>query len=206
MHPIIDCWNRPVCSVITHTAMIDVNDLRRGSAFELDGELFKVLEYSHNKPGRGNATIRVKIVNLRSGAQFERTFQSGARVQDIELELVPVQYLYHDGAFYNFMNTDTFEQIALSEPMLGDRVRFLRENMDLQLVTYESEAIDIDLPPNVELKVTDSPIAIAGDTAAGGGTKIVTVETGLKVTVPLFINLNDTLRIDTRTGEYITRV
>ncbi len=186
--------------------MIDVNDLRRGSAFELDGELFKVLEYSHNKPGRGNATIRVKIVNLRSGAQFERTFQSGARVQDIELELVPVQYLYHDGDFYNFMNTDTFEQIALSEPMLGGRVRFLRENMDLQLVTYESEAIDIDLPPNVELKVTDSPIAIAGDTAAGGGTKIVTVETGLKVTVPLFINLNDTLRIDTRTGEYITRV
>ncbi len=186
--------------------MIDVNDLRRGSAFELDGELFKVLEYSHNKPGRGNATIRVKIVNLRSGAQFERTFQSGARVQDIELELVPVQYLYHDGDFYNFMNTDTFEQIALSEPMLGGRVRFLRENMDLQLVTYENEAIDIDLPPNVELKVTDSPIAIAGDTAAGGGTKIVTVETGLKVTVPLFINLNDTLRIDTRTGEYITRV
>ncbi|MCL5275048.1 MAG: elongation factor P [Chloroflexi bacterium] len=186
--------------------MIDVNDLRRGSAFELDGDLFKVLEYSHNKPGRGNATIRVKIVNLRSGAQFERTFQSGARVQDVELELAPVQYLYHDGDFYNFMNTNTFEQIALSEQMLGERVSFLRENMELQLVSFENEPIDIDLPPNVELKVTDSPMAIAGDTAAGGGTKIVTMETGLKVTAPLFINVNDTLRIDTRTGQYITRV
>ncbi|HEY3288911.1 MAG TPA: elongation factor P [Anaerolineae bacterium] len=186
--------------------MIDVNDLRRGSAFELDGDLFKVLEYSHNKPGRGNATIRVKVINLRSGAQFERTFQSGARVQDVELEFVPVQYLYHDGDFYNFMNTVTFEQIALNEKMVGDRVPFLRENLELQLVTYENDPIDIELPPNVELKVIDSPMAIAGDTAAGGGTKVVTMETGLKVTAPLFINLNDVLRIDTRTGEYVTRV
>ncbi len=186
--------------------MIDVNDLRRGSAFELDGDLFKVLEYSHNKPGRGNATIRVKVVNLHSGAQFERTFQSGARVQDIELELVNVQYLYHDGDFYNFMNNTTYEQIALSEDMVGDRKWYLRENMELQLVTYENDPIDIDLPPNVEMKVVDSPMAIAGDTAAGGGTKVVTMETGLKVTAPLFVNLNDTLRIDTRTNEYITRV
>lgn len=186
--------------------MIDVNDLRRGSAFELDGDLFKVLEYSHNKPGRGNATIRVKVVNLHSGAQFERTFQSGARVQDIELELVNVQYLYHDGDFYNFMNNTTYEQIALSEDMVGDRKWYLRENMELQLVTYENDPIAIDLPPNVEMKVVDSPMAIAGDTAAGGGTKVVTMETGLKVTAPLFVNLNDTLRIDTRTNEYITRV
>ena len=186
--------------------MIDVNDLRRGSAFELDGDLFKVLEYSHNKPGRGNATIRVKVINLRNGAQFERTFQSGGRVQDIELELIPVQYLYHDGDFYHFMNTVSYEQIALNEKMVGDRVSYLRENMELQLVTYEGDPIDIELPPNVEMKVGDSPMAISGDTAAGGGTKVVTMESGLKVTAPLFINLNDTLRIDTRTGEYITRV
>src|SRR5512136_3077399 len=114
--------------------MVDVNDLRRGSAFELDGELFKVLEYSHNKPGRGNATIRVKIVNLRSGAQFERTFQSGARVEDVELELTPVQYLYHDGDLYHFMNTETYEQIELNEHVLADHAPFLRENAELNLV------------------------------------------------------------------------
>ncbi|MCL5996846.1 MAG: elongation factor P [Chloroflexi bacterium] len=186
--------------------MIDVNDLRRGTTFELEGGLFKVLEYTHNKPGRGNATIRVKIVNLRSGAQFERTFQSGARVEEVELENTPVQYLYRDGDFFYFMNTETFEQITLNERLLGDRVRFLKENLDLNLWTLEGEPIDIDLPVMVDLKVTDSPMAIAGDTAAGGGTKQVTLETGLKVTAPLFVNLNDTLRIDTRTGQYLTRV
>jgi elongation factor P len=186
--------------------MIDVNDLRRNMAFELDGELFKVLEYSHNKPGRGNATIRVKIVNLRSGAQFERTFQSGARVQDVELENTPVQYLYRDGDFYVFMNTETYEQIMLGERIMSERAPFIKENQELNLVTLDGEPLDIDLPPNVELKVIDSPMAIAGDTAAGGGTKTVTVETGLKVTAPLFVNLNDMLRIDTRTGQYVTRV
>jgi elongation factor P len=186
--------------------MVDVNDLRRGSAFELDGDLFKVLEYSHNKPGRGNATIRVKIVNLRSGAQFERTFQSGARVQDVELELTPVQFLYHDGDLYHFMNTDTYEQIALNGHLLGDRVPYLKENSELQLVTHEGESLDVELPPNVELRVVDSPMAIAGDTAAGGGTKVVTMETGLKVTAPLFVNVDDILRIETRTGQYVTRV
>ena len=186
--------------------MIDVNDLRRGMAFELDGDLYKVLEYSHNKPGRGNATIRVKIVNLHTGSQFERTFQSGARVQDIELELTPVQYLYHDGTFYNFMNTVTYEQFTVNESLLGDKITYIKENAEINLITHEGEPLDIDLPPNVELVVTDSPMAIAGDTAAGGGTKIVTLETGLKVLAPLFINLGDTLRIDTSTGKYVTRV
>ncbi len=186
--------------------MIDVNDLRRGMAFELDGELYQVLEYSHNKPGRGNATIRVKVVNLHSGAQFERTFQSGARVQDVELEITPVQYLYHDGGFYYFMNTQTYEQITLGESQLGGRMSYVKENQELNIITHEGEPLDIALPPNVDLRVTDSPIAIAGDTAAGGGTKIVTVETGLKVTVPLFVNLNDVIRIETRSGEYVTRV
>ena len=186
--------------------MIDVNDLRRGMAFELDGDLYKVLEYSHNKPGRGNATIRVKIVNLRSGAQFERTFQSGGRVQDVELEITLVQFLYHDGNFYNFMNTVTFEQITLNEKLLGDRIAYIKENAEVNLITHEGVPLDIDLPPNVELVVTDSPMAISGDTAAGGGTKTVTMETGLRVTAPMFINLGDTLRIDTKSGQYVTRV
>jgi elongation factor P len=186
--------------------MIDVNDLRRGSCFEYEGELFRVLEYSHNKPGRGNATIRVKIVNLRTGAQFERTFQSGNRVEDFELEKVPVQFLYHDGDFYNFMDTTTFEQFTLNEKVLGDKIPFLHENLELALVRYQGEPLDVDLPVSIDLQVTESPMDIAGDTAAGGGTKTVTMETGLRVTVPLFVKQGDTLRIDTRTGGYVTRV
>lgn len=186
--------------------MIDVNDLRKGACFLLDGEIYKVLEYTHNKPGRGNATIRVKIVNLRSGAQFERTFQSGNRVEEVELDKRPVQYLYHDGDFYNFMDTETYEQIALSDTVLGEQAAYLKEGLQLKLVSWEGEPLDVELPVTVDLQVTDSPHEIAGDTAAGGGTKVVTLETGLKVTVPLFINQGDMLRIDTRTGEYVTRV
>lgn len=186
--------------------MIDVNDLRRGATFLLDGELFRVLEYSHNKPGRGNATIRVKIANLRTGAQFERTFQSGNRVEDVELDKRPVQYLYHDGDFYNFMDAATYEQIALNESLLGERKDYLKEGAQIALILYEGEPIDVELPVSVDLRVVDSPPDIAGDTAAGGGTKVVTLETGLRVTVPLFVNQDDTLRIDTRTGGYVTRV
>ena len=186
--------------------MIDVNDLRRGTCFLLDGELFKVLEYTHNKPGRGNATIRVKIANLRSGAQFERTFQSGSRVDDVELDKKPMQYLYHDGDFYNFMDIETYEQVSLNEQIVGDRRDYLKEGLQVAVISMEGESLDIELPVAVDLAVTDSPVAVAGDTAAGGGTKVVTVETGLKVTVPLFVNLSDTLRIDTRTGGYVTRV
>ena len=104
------------------------------------------------------------------------------------------------------MNTDTYEQIALNEHLLGDRVPFLKENLELQLVTHDGESLDIELPPNIEMRVADAPMAIAGDTAAGGGTKVVTMETGLKVTVPLFVNVDDIVRIETRTGQYITRV
>ena len=186
--------------------MIDVNDLRKGTCFLLEGELFKVLEYTHNKPGRGNATIRVKIANLRSGAQFERTFQSGNRVEDVELDKKPVQFLYHDGEFFNFMDTDTYEQFTLGEKMLGDQAGYLKEGLQLRLISLEGEPLDVELPVTVDLLVVDSPRDISGDTAAGGGTKVVTLETGLKVTVPLFVNQGDLLRIDTRTGGYVTRV
>ena len=186
--------------------MIDVNDLRKGTCFLLEGELFKVLEYTHNKPGRGNATIRVKIANLRSGAQFERTFQSGNRVEDVELDKKPVQFLYHDGEFFNFMDTDTYEQFTLGEKMLGDQAGYLKEGLQLRLISLEGEPLDVELPVTVDLLVVDSPRDISGDTAAGGGTKVVTLETGLKATVPLFVNQGDLLRIDTRTGGYVTRV
>jgi elongation factor P len=186
--------------------MIDVNDLRKGAAFELDGDLFLVLDYSHNKPGRGNATVRVKVRNLRSGALFDKTFTSGDRVEDISVDNSTVQYLYHDGNFYNFMDTASYEQLTLDEKMLEEALPYLKENMEVRLKSHNGEPLGIEMPVTVDLIVADAPMGLAGDTAAGGGTKIVTMETGLKVTTPLFVNTGDTLRIDTRTGAYITRV
>jgi elongation factor P len=185
--------------------MIDVNDLRKGVTFELDGNLYKVLEYSHHKPGRGNATIRIKARNLRSGTNLEKTFTSGDRVQDARLEYRNVQYLYDDGALFHFMDNDTFEQPAISREMLGDAIHFLQEGMEVKLTYFENEPIDIDLPTSVDLKVTYAENAIRGDTATGV-TKKVKVETGYEVSVPNFVVEGDIIRIDTRTGDYLTRV
>lgn len=184
--------------------MIDVNELRKGVTFELDGNLYKVLDYEHNKSGRGNASIRIKARNLRTGATIEKTFISGNRVQDVRLEYQNVQYLYNDGTFYFFMNTSTFEQPAVRPELIGDTVGFLKEGMEVKLTFHNNEVIDVELPTSVDLLVTHASIAVKGDTATGV-TKRVTVETGVEVDVPIFVNEGDTIRVDTRTGAYITR-
>lgn len=185
--------------------MIDVNDLRKGVTFELDNELYKVLDYSHNKPGRGNATIRTKIRNLRTGVTVEKTFQSGDRVQDIRLDHHQVQYLYHDGDLYYFMDTETYEQPALSEAVLGASAPYLKEGMEVKLTFYNNEPIDLELPPAVDLKVVEAEVAVRGDTA-NSVNKMVTTETGLRVQVPQFVKVDDVIRVNTTTGEYVTRV
>jgi elongation factor P len=185
--------------------MIDVNNLRKGVTFELDGNLYKVLEYSHNKPGRGNATIRIKARNVQSGTTLEKTFQSGDRVQDVHLDFHNVQYLYNDGDLYYFMDLQTFDQPAIRKDVVGEAAGFLKENMEVKLTFYRDEAIDIELPTSVDLKVTEAATAVRGDTATGV-TKKVIVETGIGVDVPYFVNSGDTIRVDTRTGTYVTRV
>ncbi len=185
--------------------MIDVNELRKGVTFELDGNLFKVLDYSHNKPGRGNATIRIKARNLITGATIEKTFNSGERIQDVRLEYHNVQYLYNDGQFYYFMDMETFEQPSVPAELIGDTAGFYKENMEVKLTFYDGKPIDIDLPTTVDLEVTYAEIAVRGDTATGVNKK-VTLETGMKVDVPAFVNVGDTIRVDTRTGGYVTRV
>ncbi len=185
--------------------MIDVNELRRGVTYTEDGELYKVLEYSHNKPGRGKATIRVMVRNLRTGGTREVTYNSGDRVQNVRLETAVVEYLYSDNEFLHFMNVETFEQPQISAEVFGDDILYLTENQQLKLSSYEGEMIDFELPATVEQEVTESEMAVAGDTATGA-TKQVRTVTGLKVTVPLFVNVGDVIRIDTRTGEYVTRV
>lgn len=185
--------------------MIEANDLRKGTTFTQDKDLFKVLDYSHNKTARGSATIRVKVQNLRSGAIFEKTFNGGERVEDIRLDHVQAQFLYNDDTFYYFMDTETYEQPALAQETIEHLTPYLVENMEVKISSYQGEPIDIEIPLTVELEVVDAEPGFAGDTAQGA-TKPVTVSTGLVVNTPLFVNIGDTIRIDTRTGEYITRV
>ncbi|HOV07274.1 MAG TPA: elongation factor P [Anaerolineaceae bacterium] len=185
--------------------MIDVNDLRKGVIFEMDNNLYRVLEYSFNKPGRGNATIRIKARDLRKGTTLEKTFTSGERIKDARLDFHNVQYLYSDGEIFHFMDLETFDQPAISASVIGDYAGFLKPEMEVKLTFYENEPIDIELPTTVDLKVTYAEPAVKGDTATGV-TKKVTTETGYEVSVPYFIQTGDVIRVDTRTGEYVTRV
>ena len=185
--------------------MIDVNDLRKGVTFEYDSNLYKVLDYHHHKPGRGNATIRVKIVNLRSGTIVEQTFTSGVRVQDVRLDFHNVQYLYSDGDFYHFMDLDTYEQPALSKEIVGDSGQYLKEGMECKLTFYQGQPLDIELPLTVDMEVVESEMSVRGDTATGVTKKVIT-ESGLQVQVPGFVEVGDVIRINTSTGSYVTRV
>lgn len=185
--------------------MIDVNQLRRGVSFTQDGNLYKVTEYSHNKPGRGKATIRVSVKDLRTGSNLQLTFTSGDRVEDIRLDKRTYQYLYDDGQFYVFMDTDTYEQKHLPHTVMEDDKHFLRDNMELELLSYEGEVLDYILPKSMEFEVVEAENAVAGDTATGA-TKTVITDTGLKVKTPLFVNEGDRIKVNTETGEYITRI
>ena len=185
--------------------MIDVNDLRKGVTFELDNSLYKVLDYEHHKPGRGKATIRVKARNLRTGTILDKSFISGDRVQDVRLDYHTVQYLYNDGSLYHFMDLETYDQPAISSKMIGEAVGFLKEGLEVKLTFYDREPLDIDLPITVDLLVVQADVAVRGDTATGV-TKKVTTETGLAVQVPNFVEEGNMIRVDTRTGAYLTRV
>ncbi|PWB77995.1 MAG: elongation factor P [Anaerolineales bacterium] len=185
--------------------MIDVNELRKGVTFELDGGLYKVLDYSHNKTGRGNANIRIKARNLQTGANIERTFNSGQSVQDVSLDFHNVSYLYTDGDFYHFMDNETFEQPAIKKEMLGDDALYLKEGMEVKLTFYKGEPLDIEIPSSVEQMVVEAETAIRGDTATGVTKKVIT-ETGLEVQCPQFVKVGDVIRINTETGGYVTRV
>ncbi|MCJ7519256.1 MAG: elongation factor P [Anaerolineaceae bacterium] len=185
--------------------MIDVNDLKKGVTFEFDGQLFKVLDYHHNKTGRGNASIKIKARNLRTLSTLEKTFNSGERVQDVRLDYHNVQFLYTDGSLYHFMDMETFEQPAISGEVIGDSSIFLKEGVEVKLTSYDNEPLDVELPTTVDLLVTRAESAVRGDTATGV-TKKVTVETGAEVITPSFVEEKDVIRVDTRTGEYVTRV
>ncbi|MCL4385767.1 MAG: elongation factor P [Cyanobacteria bacterium] len=184
--------------------MISSNDLKNGMAIEYDGDLLEVIYFQHVKPGKGGAFVRTKLKNLLTGAIFEKTFRAGEKLNQAILETKKMQYLYKDG-HYNFMDNTNYEQMSLDENQIGDRKYFLLENMDVSMVFYKGKAISIQLPTFVEVKITDTEPGIKGDTVSSSF-KPAEIETGAKVQVPLFIEKGDLIRVDTRTGEYITRV
>lgn len=184
--------------------MISTNDFRTGLTIELDGEVCQVIEFQHVKPGKGAAFVRSKLKNLRTGAVVEKTFNAGEKIPKARVERKEVQYLYNDGAGYNFMDMETFDQVALTPEQLGEAVKYLKENMNIHLLMFQGKSIGVDLPNVVELEVVETAPGIKGDTASGGS-KPATLETGAVVQVPFFINVGDVLQIDTRTGNYMKR-
>ncbi|HLA65575.1 MAG TPA: elongation factor P [Candidatus Saccharimonadales bacterium] len=185
--------------------MISTGDVKKGIIIELDGQLMKVLDWTHIKMARGSAQVRMKLQNVRKGDIVERTFQAGTRWPRARVEQRKVQYLYGDGDSYHFMDSETFDQFAVTARQIGDDARFLKEGTDVFVTSYETEVLGVDLPVAVDLRVTSTEPGFAGDTATGAR-KAATLETGLVVQVPLFVNEGDMLRIDTRNGEYVTRL
>jgi elongation factor P len=185
--------------------MISTGDLRKGVAIELDGDLWQILDYHHIKMGRGSAQVRITLRNIKRGQTIERSFQAGTKWPRAMLDRRPVQFLYSDASDYHFMDLDTYDQFALSASQLGEAVQFLKDGMTLDRTSYQGETIGVELPITVDLAVQTTEPGFAGDTAQGAR-KPATLETGLVVQVPLFVNEGDTVRVDTRTGEYQTRV
>ncbi|GAA4709938.1 elongation factor P [Brevibacillus fulvus] len=184
--------------------MISVNDFRTGLTIEVDGNIYQVIEFQHVKPGKGAAFVRTKLRNLRNGNVTETTFRGGEKVNPARIETSTMQYLYASGDEYTFMNTETYEQLTFTRSQIEHELKFLKENMNVQIMQYNGETIGIQLPNTVELVVTETEPGIKGDTATGA-TKKATLETGFVVNVPLFVNEGDKLIIDTRTEQYVSR-
>jgi elongation factor P len=185
--------------------MISTGELRKGVAIELDGDLWQILDYHHIKMGRGSAQVRITLRNIKRGQTIERSFQAGTKWPRAQMDRRPVQFLYRDADDFHFMDNDTYDQFSLTAAQLGDAVSYLKDGMTLDRTSYQGETIGVELPVTVDLKVETTEPGFAGDTAQGAR-KPATLETGLVVQVPLFVNEGDTVRVDTRTGEYQTRV
>ena len=184
--------------------MISAGDFRNGVTLEIEGNVYQILEFQHVKPGKGAAFVRTKLKNIINGGVVEKTFRPTEKFPAARIDRVEMQYLYSDGDLYNFMNTETYDQIALSADQVGDSLKFVKENEIVKLCSHDGNVFAIEPPISVELEVTDTEPGIKGNTATGA-TKPAIVETGAKIMVPLFVNQGDKIKIDTRTGEYTSR-
>ena len=184
--------------------MISTSDFKTGMTIEYDNDLFLIVDFQHVKPGKGAAFVRTKLKNVKTGGVTEKTFRAGEKVARAIMDRREMQYMYNDGNEYHFMDTETYEQMEITREQLGNDMKYLKENMNIAVMMYQEKITGIELPFFVELTVADTEPGIKGDTASGG-TKSATMETGLVVQVPFFINVGDVLRIDTRSGDYMER-
>ena len=185
--------------------MISAGDFRNGITLEIDGNVYQIMEFQHVKPGKGAAFVRTKIKNVMNGGVVEKTFRPTEKFPAARIDRVEMQYLYNDGDLYNFMNTENYDQIALNKDDIGDSLKFVKENEMVKVCSYNGNVFAVEPPLFVELEITDTEPGFKGDTATGA-TKPATVETGAVVYVPLFVEQGDKIKIDTRTGEYLSRV
>lgn len=185
--------------------LMEIGEMRKGTKIVIDGEPYVVSEYQFVKPGKGQALYKCKVKNMISGAQLDKTWRSGEKFEKADLEQHQMQYLYTDGEQYHFMNTETYEQLALNADQVGDAVNFLYENMEVEMLLFDGRPIGLTLPTFVELEITKSDPGIKGDTASNT-TKPATVSTGYTLQVPLFLEEGEWIKIDTRSGEYVERV
>lgn len=185
--------------------MISTNDFHTGVTIDLDGDIYTIVDFQHVKPGKGSAFVRSKLKNIRTGSVTEKTFRAGEKVPRAHLERKTMQFLYGSGSDFFFMDTETYEQLSLDEKQLGNAVKYLIENMEIDVVQFKGEVVGVEVPMFVELTVAETDPGFKGDTASGGS-KPAKLETGLMVQVPFFINEGDKVRVDTRTGGYMERV
>lgn len=184
---------------------VSTNDLKRGMVLDLDGDLYQIMEFQHHKPGKGQAVVRTKIRNVQSGAVLDKTFNSDTKVTLAILDHREMQHLYADDDRHVFMDNETFEQTYLTADQIGEGVRFLTEGVNVKVSFHEETPVSVDMPITVDLRITDTEPGLRGDRQSAG-TKPATVETGAQVQVPLFVDVGEVVRIDTRNGEYVTRV
>ena len=184
--------------------MIEAGDLRNGTVFERDGQLLVCVDYSHMKMGRGTAQVRAKLRNLKTGAIIDETFRPEQRFPRVRIEKRKMQYLYADDDAHHFMDSENYEQVAMTAAQLGEATRYMKEQMEILVLSYDDQPIGVELPTSVELEVIETEPGFKGDTATGGS-KPARVETGISLNVPLFVNQGDRIKVDTRTGEYMER-
>ncbi len=185
--------------------MISTNQFRNGSAIRVDGKRFTILFFQHVKPGKGGAFVRTRLRNIDTGAQVEKTFRAGEKLESVRTESRPMTYLYKDGDLLHFMDSDTYDQVAVPAEVVGEAAGYIVEGGMVSVLSADGEVVSVEPPAHVELKVTQTDPGLKGDTATGGS-KPATLETGLVVQVPLFVNTGDRVKVDTRSGEYMTRV
>jgi len=184
---------------------ISTNQFKNGNHIEIEGVIYKILEFQHVKPGKGGAFVRTKLRRVSDGAVLDRTFRAGERFRAVRTESRKMQFLYADGAEAHFMDAGSYEQLAVPEAAVAEALRFTRASIEVDLLFIDGQPADLQLPSAVDLEVSETQPGLRGDTASGGGTKSATLETGAQVQVPLFINIGDKVRVDTRTGEYVSR-